>query len=123
MTIIKTLIIPSIVAMLVPLIVLSFTMKGEVVRPTEDVHEDNSDPTTAFERNLIFFLGVAGLLFVPVFKTLTHLPPFMGMMLSLGVLWLVTEIIHRSKNNEDKSQLSVIGVLRKIDTASVLFFL
>jgi len=123
MTIIKTLIIPSIVAMLVPLIVLSFTMKGEVVRPTEDVHEDNSDPTTAFERNLIFFLGVAGLLFVPVFKTLTHLPPFMGMMLSLGVLWLVTEIIHRSKNTADKSQLSVIGVLRKIDTASVLFFL
>jgi len=123
MTIIKTLIIPSIVTMLVPLIVLSFTMKGDVVRPTEDVHEDNSDPTTAFERNLIFFLGVAGLLFVPVFKTLTHLPPFMGMMLSLGVLWLVTEIIHRSKNTADKSQLSVIGVLRKIDTASVLFFL
>ena len=123
MTIIKTLIIPSIVTMLVPLIVLSFTMKGEVVRPTEDAHEDNSDPTTAFERNLIFFLGVAGLLFVPVFKTLTHLPPFMGMMLSLGVLWLVTEIIHRSKNTADKSQLSVIGVLRKIDTASVLFFL
>ena len=123
MTIIKSLIIPSIVAMLVPLIVLSFTMKGEVVRPTEDVHEDISDPKTAFERNLIFFLGVAGLLFVPIFKTLTHLPPFMGMMLSLGVLWLVTEIIHRSKNTADKSQLSVIGVLRKIDTASVLFFL
>ena len=123
MTIIKTLIVPSIVAMIVPLTVLSFTMKGEIVRPVEVGNEDDSDPTTAFERNLIFFLGVAGLLFVPVFKTLTHLPPFMGMMLSLGVLWLVTEIIHRSKNKADKSQLSVIGVLRKIDTASVLFFL
>ena len=123
MTIIKTLIVPSIVAMMVPLTVLSFTMKGEIVRPVEFGNEDDSDPTTAFERNLIFFLGVAGLLFVPVFKTLTHLPPFMGMMLSLGVLWLVTEIIHRSKNKADKSQLSVIGVLRKIDTASVLFFL
>ena len=123
MTIIKTLIVPSIVAMMVPLTVLSFTMKGEIVRPVELGNEDDSDPTTAFERNLIFFLGVAGLLFVPVFKTLTHLPPFMGMMLSLGVLWLVTEIIHRSKNKADKSQLSVIGVLRKIDTASVLFFL
>lgn len=123
MTIIKTLIVPSIVAMLVPLTVLSFTMKGEIVRPVEVGNEDDSDPTTPFERNLIFFLGVAGLLFVPVFKTLTHLPPFMGMMLSLGVLWLVTEIIHRSKNKADKSQLSVIGVLRKIDTASVLFFL
>ena len=123
MTIIKTLIVPSIVAMMVPLTVLSFTMKGDIVRPVEVGDEDDSDPTTAFERNLIFFLGVAGLLFVPVFKTLTHLPPFMGMMLSLGVLWLVTEIIHRSKNKADKSQLSVIGVLRKIDTASVLFFL
>ena len=123
MTIIKTLIVPSIVAMMVPLTVLSFTMKGEIVRPVEVGNEDGSDPTTVFERNLIFFLGVAGLLFVPVFKTLTHLPPFMGMMLSLGVLWLVTEIIHRSKNKADKSQLSVIGVLRKIDTASVLFFL
>ena len=123
MTIIKTLIVPSIVAMIVPLTVLSFTMKGEIVRPVEFENENDSDPTTAFESNLIFFLGVAGLLFVPVFKTLTHLPPFMGMMLSLGVLWLVTEIIHRSKNKADKSQLSVIGVLRKIDTASVLFFL
>ena len=123
MTIIKTLIVPSIVAMMVPLTVLSFTMKGDIVRPVEVGNEDDSVPTTAFERNLIFFLGVAGLLFVPVFKTLTHLPPFMGMMLSLGVLWLVTEIIHRSKNKADKSQLSVIGVLRKIDTASVLFFL
>ena len=123
MTIIKTLIVPSIVAMMVPLTVLSFTMKGEIVRPVEVGNEDDSDPTTAFERNLIFFLGVAGLLFVPIFKTITHLPPFMGMMLSLGVLWLVTEIIHRSKNKADKSQLSVIGVLRKIDTASVLFFL
>ena len=123
MTIIKTLIVPSIVAMMVPLTVLSFTMKGEIVCLVEVGNEDDSDPTTAFERNLIFFLGVAGLLFVPVFKTFTHLPPFMGMMLSLGVLWLVTEIIHRSKNKADKSQLSVIGVLRKIDTASVLFFL
>lgn len=124
MTIIKTLIVPSLVAMLVPLTVLSFTMKGEVKRPNRvEGLEHYINPTTAFERNLVFFLGVAGLLFVPIFKTLTHLPPFMGMMLSLGVLWAVTEFIHSSKNKEDKSQLSVIGVLRKIDTASVLFFL
>ena len=124
MTIVKTLIIPSLVAMLVPLIVLTFTLKGEVTRPNKmEGLEHYTNPTTAFERNLIFFLGVAGLLFVPIFKTLTHLPPFMGMMLSLGVLWSVTEVIHRSKNKEEKSQLSVIGVLRKVDTASVLFFL
>jgi Na+/H+ antiporter NhaD/arsenite permease-like protein len=68
-------------------------------------------------------VGVAGLLFVPVFKTVTHLPPFMGMMMSLGILWVVTEVLHRSKNIQDRNSLSVVGVLRKIDTASVLFFL
>ncbi len=124
MTIIKTLFIPSLVAMVVPLTILTFTMKGEVTRPNRvEGLEHYINPTSAFERNLVFFLGVAGLLFVPIFKTWTHLPPFMGMMFSLGVLWTVTELIHRSKNKEDKSQLSVIGVLRKIDTASVLFFL
>ena len=124
MTIITTLFIPSLVAMLVPLTILTFTLKGDVQRPIRvEGLEHYVNPTTNFERNLIFFLGLAGLLFVPIFKTVTHLPPFMGMMLSLGVLWTATEIIHRSKNSEDKSQLSVIGVLRKVDTASVLFFL
>ncbi len=122
--IVQGLIIPSLVAMLVPLILASFFVKGEVKRPmrSEDAgHYIN--PTTPFERNFVFFLGLAGLLFVPVFKTSTHLPPFTGMMLSLGVLWLATEIMHRSKNNEDRRSLSVISVLQKIDTASVLFFL
>ena len=123
-TIISTLFIPSLVAMVVPLLVLTFTLKGNVARPvTKEGLEHYINPTTAFERNLIFFLGLAGLLFVPIFKTVTHLPPFMGMMLSLGVMWAVTEVIHSSKNREDKSHSSVIGVLRKVDTASVLFFL
>ena len=123
-TIITTLFIPSLVAMVVPLLVLTFTMKGNITRPIRaEGLEHYVNPTTVFERNLVFFLGVAGLLFVPVFKTITHLPPFMGMMLSLGVLWAVTELLHSSKNKEDKSELSVIGVLRKVDTASVLFFL
>ena len=119
------LIIPSLVAMIVPLGILSYTLKGkQLERPmkSEGV-EHYINPTTQNERILIFVLGVCGLLFVPVFKTVTHLPPFMGMMLSLGVLWTVTEIIHRAKNKEDKHELSVIGVLQKIDVASVLFFL
>jgi Na+/H+ antiporter NhaD/arsenite permease-like protein len=122
--IIIELFVPSLVCMLVPLIYLSFTQKGEIERPVvlqENEHLINK--TTSFERNLIFFLGVALLLFVPVFKTITHLPPYMGMMFGLGVLWVVTEIIHRTKNHELKSELSVIGVLRKIDIVSVLFFL
>jgi len=121
-TIITRLFIPSLVALLVPLGILSFTLKGRVERPEAD-DTDTIDPTTPGERKLVFILGVAGLLFVPIFKTVTHLPPFMGMMLSLGIIWVVTEILHRSKNKEEKNQLSVISVLRKVDTPSVLFFL
>ena len=122
--IVTELFVPSLVCLLVPLIFLSLTMKGEFKRPVQsESEEERRDPTTPFERNLVFILGIAALLFVPVFKTVTHLPPYMGILFGLGVLWVVTEILHRSKNDEDKHPLSVIGVLRKIDTTSVLFFL
>ena len=120
--IVSHLIVPSIVSMVVPLAVLSFRLNGDVERPQAE-QDEGWDPTTPFERNLVFATGVAGLLFVPVFKTVTHLPPFMGMMMSLGVLWILTELLHRSKNQEHKEHLTVVGVLRHIDSASVLFFL
>ena len=122
--IITSVFLPSVVCALVPLIYLTFRLKGEITRPiTVERKEHYLDPTTPFERNLIFYLGVAGLLFVPIFKTVTHLPPYVGMLLSLGVLWLVTEILHRSKNHEQKSALSVIGVLKKVDVPTIFFFL
>lgn len=122
--VVTQLIFPSLVALIVPLLVLTPRMKGNVTRPKKaEGKEHYINPTTERERNIVFGVGVAGLLFVPVFKTYTHLPPFMGMMMSLGILWGLTEIMHRSKNRETKSKLSVIGVLRKVDTASVLFFL
>jgi Na+/H+ antiporter NhaD/arsenite permease-like protein len=120
--IIVNLILPSIVAILVPLIILTFRLKGTVTRPVFD-KDPNKESTSSFERNLVFTVGICGLLFVPVFKTVTHLPPFMGMMLSLGAIWVLTERLHYSKNHEQRSELSVIGVLQKIDTSSVLFFL
>ncbi len=123
-SIIPSIIIPSIVCAIIPLIYLTFKLKGDIERPiVKELNEHKANPTTPFERNLIFYLGVFGLLFVPVFKTITHLPPYVGMLLSLGFLWLITEIIHRSKNHEEKSQLSVIGVLRKVDTPTIFFFL
>ena len=122
--IITSVFLPSVVCAIVPLIYLTFRLKGDVTRPVNvESKEHYTDPTTPFERNLIFYMGVAGLLFVPVFKTVTHLPPYVGMLLSLGVLWLVTEILHRSKNHEQKSALSVIGVLKKIDVPTIFFFL
>ncbi|GAB5540137.1 MAG: sodium:proton antiporter NhaD [Salibacteraceae bacterium] len=122
--IVVKLIVPSLVAMLVPLGILSFTLKGEITRKLGMVERHHlEDRTTPTEQKTVLFLGVGALLFVPIFKTVTHLPPYMGVLLGLGVLWTVTEIMHRSKNQADKSKLSVIGVLQKVDTPSVLFFL
>ena len=122
--VIQSLIVPSLATLLAPLAILSFRLKGNVERPMKSENAEHyTDPTTPFERNFVFFAGVAGLIFVPVFKTVTHLPPFMGMMLSLGFLWIITDILHRRKPSEIRHHLSPIGVLQKIDTPSVLFFL
>lgn len=122
--IITSVIIPSVVCMVVPLIYLTFKLKGNITRPTNtEALEHIANPTTPFERKFIFFLGGAGLLFVPVFKTITHLPPYIGILLSLGVMWLTTELLHRSKNHEAKSDLTVIGVLKKVDVPTIFFFL
>ncbi len=110
------------VSMLIPVTLLSFTLKGTLERP-ESTGELNNQFVTDGERKLVLVAGVGGLLFVPVFKTVTHLPPFMGMMFSLGVLWLITDLIHRKKAEEHRQHLGVIHTLRKIDTPSVLFFL
>jgi Na+/H+ antiporter NhaD/arsenite permease-like protein len=79
--------------------------------------------TTALERKIVFGAGLGVLLFVPVFKTVTGLPPVMGILLGLGVLWTLTELIHKHKNDEGKGTLSVAGALQRIDSQSVLFFL
>ncbi|MGA1374596.1 MAG: sodium:proton antiporter NhaD [Flavobacteriales bacterium] len=120
--IIATLILPSLVVLAVPLVLLSFRMKGEIQRPEEAfaVHDLGLYP---WERNISLALGVGGLLFVPVFKTVTHLPPFMGMMMALGVMWIATELMHRRKDLAAGKGISVLAVLRKIDTPSILFFL
>ena len=124
LNIIPAILLPSLVCMIVPLIYLSFQIKGNIKKPIiQKLPEHKINPTSSFERNFVFIAGVLGLLFVPVFKTITHLPPYMGMLLSLGVLWGATEILHRSKNHEQKSMLSVIGVLKKIDTPTIFFFL
>ena len=120
--IIAMVILPSLVTMIVPVAIMSFIMKGDVERPIIK-DSDKKEITTPFERNLLFFMGVGGLLFVPIFKTVTHLPPYMGMLLSLGVIWVVTELMHFKKSPEDRSTLTVVGVLRKVDVPTIFFFL
>lgn len=118
--IIIKLILPSLVCLIVPLTVVSFLIRGDIPKITSNTLNLNNGKR---ERNIIFFSGIGVLLFVPIFKTLTHLPPFMGMLLGLGVLWIISEMIHKNKDEDDKHSLSVVYALRKIDTPSILFFL
>ena len=118
---VQNLFLPALINLLIPLAVLSFTLKGNINRPA--VRNEDSKNISNRQRNIAFYLGLGGLLFVPIFKTLTHLPPFMGIMFSLGVLWVATEIIHGKKLDDEKEKFSALHALRKIDMPSVLFFL
>lgn len=115
-------ILASALNLIVPLIILSFTVKGNL-KPFATTEGNLESPTTAREKLLVLFLGLGGLVFVPVFKVTTHLPPFMGMMLVLGLLWLVTERLGTRKPDTISARLSPAKVLERIDTPSVLFFL
>ncbi len=119
--IILKLFLPSVVCLLVPLIVISFRMKGKIER-SKDASNDLA-AINPFHRNLIFFCGLGILVLIPLFKSVTHLPPFMGMLLGLGILWIISELIHKDKDTADKDALSVVYALRKIDVPSILFFL
>jgi len=114
-------ILPSLVSLLAPLALLSFTLKGEV-NPPENADE-GIEVTEEWEKRLVLILGVGGLVFVPVFKIWTHLPPFMGMMLSLSILWGATELLNKGKRDKFKEKLSPAHALERIDTPSMLFFL
>lgn len=114
--------IPSLVCLIVPTFFIARQMKGKL-EPVANKDPDVNLTSSRFERNVVFFLGIGMLLFVPVFKTITHLPPFIGILFGLSVLWIVTEIIHSEKDEAEKGVLSVNHALRKIDTPSVLFFL
>ncbi len=116
------LILPSLACLTVPLILLSFRIKGKIEN-TPISENEQRDKTSSFEQKLILGLGIGALMFVPVFKTITHLPPFLGILFGLGILWVVTEIIHKNKNDADKDVYSVVHALRKADVPSVLFFL
>lgn len=119
-TIITHLFLPSLVCMAVPLAFSMLKIKGHIAKP-DLVKKVNSISST--EKTLIFALGLSCLLFVPIFKTITHLPPYMGILFGLGVMWVVTEIIHKRKDEFEKGKFSVVNAITKTDVPSVLFFL
>jgi Na+/H+ antiporter NhaD/arsenite permease-like protein len=120
--IVTRLFLPSMVCMMVPLLAATFMIaKGK--SHSESAIVPKMGQVTRLEKRLIFFTGMLGLLLVPVFKTLTGLPPFMGMLGALGCMWLLTEIIHRGDHDQSKSPLSVNRALQRLDTPTILFFL
>jgi Na+/H+ antiporter NhaD/arsenite permease-like protein len=118
----KYVFLPSLVCLVAPLAFVSMKMKGSFEPVSDPSVSDTKLPVSEKHKTLVFFLGIGALIFVPIFKTFTHLPPFMGMLLSLGVMWIVTEIMHSGKDDEDKHLFTAMRALQKIDTPSILFF-
>jgi Na+/H+ antiporter NhaD/arsenite permease-like protein len=112
--------LPSLVCLLVPVFIATFMVKGDLSSLPKNT---TNPPELSKERHLVFWLGLGCLLFVPVFKTVTNLQPYMGILFGLGLMWVITEMIHSEKDEEEKGLLSVNHALRKVDTPSVLFFL
>ena len=120
--IIVKLILPSLFCLVIPLIFISSRLKGKVER-TENTRNNQTTSLPRNEQKIVLYSGVLILMLVPVFKSLTNLLPYMGILLGLGVLWIITEILHSSKDEEDKRNFSVVHALRKVDTSTILFFL
>jgi Na+/H+ antiporter NhaD/arsenite permease-like protein len=121
--IITSVFLPAVISLLVPLAITAYVLRGKPVVAPEYVDMDHGLQTTEFERNTMFFLGLGILIAVPAFKTITHLPPFLGILFGLGILWLVGDLIHRHKEDEYKQHLTLAHALSKIDMSSLVFFI
>jgi len=122
--IMKGLFVPSLVNMLVPLLAIAWALRGRRIEaPARHQGRGSLPETTAFERNAMFFCGLGVLVLVPAFKAATHLPPYMGILFGLGLLWLLGDIIHRDKPDHLKEHLTLTRALSRIDTSSLTFFI
>ena len=130
--IIRELFIPSLLCLIVPIVAMNFAIRkmpiGSGTSNQENLSDEANEHSHPYHisrgrRNLVFIAGIVALLLVPVYKTVTHLPPSMGILLNLGILWIITELIHRGEERAVRDPVSVVNVIRRIDVPSVLFFL
>lgn len=126
--IISEMLIPSIVSMVIPAFILQYSLKGNLESGDSVTLQSDNDQFdfTNNQRKIVFAIGVGGLMFVPVFKSITHLPPFVGILLVLGILWTITEVFYRKLHRDDDeggTKRRVVNLLRNIDMATILFFL
>lgn len=119
--IMKSTFLPSVFAVLIPLLMMTFLLKGTI--PVREKNPDSETISTErMDQYVVFFFGMFGLILVPVLKALLDIPPYMGMLFSLGLLWLVTDLLLRKKDNDFKSRYSISSILKKVDMSSILFF-
>jgi Na+/H+ antiporter NhaD/arsenite permease-like protein len=127
LAIIQTLFLPSLAALLVPLTILTYRYKADEqsvqTRANRGVSRPYITPVARRDRRMMLAIGLGGMLYVPIFKTFTHLPPYMGMMLVLGAIWVASEVIHKDKDEAERQKLTAAYALSRIDTPSILFFL
>ena len=122
--IVTRLFLPSLVNMLVPLAIVAWSLRGRPIAAlAKDADGEAAAPTPPFERNLMFVLGLAALLWVPLFKAITHLPPFLGILFGLGVIWTIGEILHRRKSFEERQRVTIAHALTRIDMNAIVFFI
>jgi Na+/H+ antiporter NhaD/arsenite permease-like protein len=122
LSIIKGVFLAALANLIVPLFFLSYHLRGRAIIPPRELEGEQS-PANIFERNLTFYLGISILVLVPAFKSLTHLPPFMGILFGLGILWMVSELIHRDKQEDERKRLTLVHALKRIDMSSIVFFI
>jgi len=124
--VIKEVFLPSVISMVIPALILQMMLKGNLTFTSKQETAVSAGELTEGQRKTVFFLGVGGLIFVPIFKSITHLPPFVGILLVLGVLWTVTEIFYshlKEKEEKGAMQKRVTNMLSRIDMSTILFFL
>lgn len=122
-SIVKGLFLASLVNLILPLFIASYSLRGKTVLAPVKLENTEVLQSSEFERNVVFFMGLGVLVSVPAFRTLTHLPPFMGILFGLGLLWLVGDLLHRDKDDQDKQHLSLVHALMRIDMSSIVFFI
>ena len=123
LAIIQSVLLPSLVCLLVPLGIVAHALRGKAVVAPKRASESAGTHTTPFARNLMFFTGLGILVAVPAFKTITHLPPFLGILFGLGILWVVGDLLHRRMEDDAKQKLTLVHALTKIDMGSLVFFI
>lgn len=123
LAVIKGVLLPSIVCAIIPTLFIAYKLRGQAIEGPSPDKSDGANTSTRFERNLMFGLGLAALIFVPIFKAITHLPPYLGILFGLGILWAVGDLVHKNKDEYTRRKITIAHALTRIDMSVIVFFI